>query len=78
VVESGEYEERGIDCVASSVEAAVAHLKKRYAAYKVTWSEPKLLAYATPVFYLTGSFEHIQGLSTKHDSDYTISEYQVE
>jgi len=79
VVETGEYEERSVSFVASSVEAAVARLKKIYVAYEVTWGEPKRnLHTSQSVFEVTGTFAYSPNLSTKHDTDYTISEYEVE
>lgn len=81
MVESGEYEERSIDFVASSVEAAVAHLKKRHVAYEVIWSEPKQNVGYLPgwvVFEVTGSFAYSPNHSTKHETEYSISEYEVQ
>ncbi len=45
VIESGEYEQRSVDGVAVSLEAAVAFVKTRYGANIVKWDDVALQAY---------------------------------
>ncbi len=70
VIESGEYEQRGVNGVAVSVAAAVEWLKALYPPpYVVTWGEPAQDEYYLPkfvIFRITGHFEAVQGYSVKH------------
>jgi len=64
VVESGEYEMRGTDAVASSVPAAIAEVKRIYGPpYVVRWEEPVATKRG---WEMTAHFEGVVGLSAKH------------
>jgi hypothetical protein len=72
VVESGDYEQRGVVLVAASVEAAFAAVKAIYGApYRVHWQQADAET-------LVGDFEAIDGYSTQHTAYYDVTEYEVE
>lgn len=76
IVESGDYEQRGIDLVAASPEAAVAAIKGRYdnGHYVVRWEDPTS---DDRGWTLVGHFDAVPGWSTEHRAIYDITEYEV-
>lgn len=79
LIESGEYEQRGVFGVAESLEAAIAHVKTEFGPpYIVRWEQPKKSDYPEfPMITLTGHFEAVPGYSTEHTADYDITECTV-
>lgn len=75
VVESGEYSQRFINLVASSLESAVAALRSRYGLPDTVWDDP--VREDPYVFTVTGHFQHHVGISTKHDCEFSIELYEV-
>lgn len=76
VIESGEYEDRSVDGVAASVEAAVRFIKKRFGdPYIVEW-EP-LKKCEEEEFALIGHFEDVPNFSIKHRGIYNITRYEL-
>ncbi len=69
MVESGEYEQRGVMFIAASKDAAIRAVKDSYADYKVVWAETD--------GGLAGTFEELQYLSTKHIAYFDITEWTV-
>lgn len=75
VVQSGEYEQRGIDLIAESFDAAVEALKRRYAPpYVVTWDEPV----HEPYEGIGATFASVRGYSVAHSTFFDIQEWDVE
>ena len=76
IVESGEYEQRGIVLVAASREAAFEAVKALYGPpYRVKWSiapEDKYDAEA-----LIGEFEQVTGYSVGHTARFDATPYDV-
>jgi hypothetical protein len=71
VIESGEYENRGVDGVAISTDAADRFIRARFPApYIVTWNRVDDTT-------LVGEFEQVLGRSTRHQSTYDFTEYEV-
>lgn len=83
VVESGDYEQRGIDLIAESVEAAVAALKARYGSpYIVEWGEIEERSGVTQgnpwrELTLKARHSHVPGYAVGHTNTYTFSEWDV-
>ena len=69
VVESGDYDSRGVDGVAISPEAAVEAIKARHAEYKVKWHEPTKDGES---MCLRGDFAFMRGKSTQHTEYFDI------
>lgn len=75
IVETGEYEQRGIWGVYASVEAGVAAIKEDYGPpYIVEWADPDSSA---KHLSLVGTFQHVAGYSTAHTASFDFSEYEV-
>ena len=82
VCESGEYEDRGIDFVCSSVESGVAHLKAMYLApYVVTWGDLVEEVWGDKgqyrTFKIVGHFEAVSRYSIRHNCEYEFEEHEV-
>lgn len=76
VVESGDYEQRGIDVVAESLDAAVAAVKSMYAEpYKVEWSDVAESGWGT--FSIRAHFEAVPGKSTEHEAIFSFTPFDV-
>lgn len=77
VMETGDYEQRFVSGVYSSPEVAFDILRETYRSpYVVTWNgiEVEGEDYAT----ITGQFEAVQGLSTKHASGFELTRYEID
>jgi hypothetical protein len=72
IIESGDYEQRGVDGVASTPEAAIAWLKKDS---KGRWDEPVMCD--DECWTITGHWEFEMGVSSKHSREFQISRYQL-
>ena len=76
VIESGEYEQRFVNAVASSPEAALEYLRNLYShPYVVTW-EP--LVKDGEDYSITGHFEAETGFSIKHTCVYSLTKYELD
>jgi hypothetical protein len=76
VVESGDYEQRGIDVVAKSLDAAVEAVKAMYPPpYEVKWGEVSESGWGQ--FSLRGDFDAVPGKSTKHETVFTFTAFDV-
>ena len=72
VVETGEYEQRGILCVADSFGAAVDAVKRAYGPpYVVAWQDADACG-------LRGHFSAVLGYAMEHDADFSITEWPVD
>ena len=72
VVESGDYDQRMVVCVAASRDAAVSHVKDVYGPpYVVQWSERE--THSDGGLTLTGTFQAVPGKSTSHTAHFDIS-----
>lgn len=71
VVESGDYEARGIDGIYSSVESAVSHIKTRY-------GHPYVVAWELDELTLIGHFEVVLNYSSQHTSCFDIKKWEVD
>lgn len=70
VVESGDYEQRGIRYIAESFDTAVDVVKAAYGPpYRVAWTVDGQ--------GLTGTFEAVVGYSIAHTARFDITEYAV-
>lgn len=77
VCESGEYENRGINLVAATLQAAIAAIKARYGPpYVVRWDEPKLEKWGD--WSLTGHFEVVPGYSIQYTDYFEFVRWDVE
>ena len=75
VIETGDYSERGVFGVASSLEAAVHYVKARYQGpYIVAWEEK---TDSQGELYLEGRFEFVSHHSTEHKARYDFVRYAV-
>ncbi len=75
IVESGDYEQRGIDLVAESLEAAIKAIKERYGPpYIVEWDELNEDKWGLS---LTGNFAHVAGKSAEHTGTFEIAAWDV-
>jgi hypothetical protein len=71
LVEEGEYEDRGVVGVYSSIDNAVTGIKAQYPSpYIVKWKLKEKT--------LIGYFAKVTGYSTKHTEEYDISEVIVD
>ena len=76
VVESGDYENRGIVLVADSLESAVGAVKTLYEfPYIVRWEDVGEDEVEGGV--LVGHFDAVLHYSTKHTAEYEVSRYDV-
>jgi len=71
LIESGDYEQRGVDGIATSYKSAVELITNRYRnPYIVEWSDND--------GYLLGNFECVPNYSTKHTAQFDITEIPIE
>ncbi len=76
IVESGDYEQRGIALVAESLEAAIKAIKDRYGPpYIVEWNALK--DEGEWGHSLTGNFAHVTGRSSEHTGTFEIRTWDV-
>ena len=76
VVESGEYEQRGIELVDISPEACEVAIKSRYGEpYKVRWEPLRRIGDGEQE--LVGYFEAVQHFSTTHTNYFTMTRYPL-
>jgi len=76
IVETGDYEQRGIVLVASSLEAAVRAIKERYGPpYIVEWGELK--DEGEWGHSLSGKFAQVTGRATAHTATFDIGAWGV-
>ena len=69
---TGDYENRGVDGVYASREAAIEGTKRTYGPpYKVEWT-------LDSDGYLVGTFESVPGYSTNHRASWGFEEWEVE
>lgn len=67
LVESGDYEDRGVDLIAESPEAAVEALKAMFPPpYRVEWSPIGYRLSRSDDCYIVGMFDAVQGHSSAH------------
>lgn len=77
VMESGEYEQRHVCGVFSSIDAARRDLERTYAPpYRVTWREESTEDGGRHAFI--GEFEGVMGLSTPHTGTYDLTRTTVD
>ena len=75
VIESGEYEQRGVDGVALSPDHGLQFLQDRYKdPYVVKWLPLERNGNGASV---TGQFEAVQGFSIKHTCRFDMTEHEV-
>ncbi len=75
VVQTGDYEQRGICLIAASLEVAVKAIKERYPApYKVTWEE---LVQQGSDYELKGHFEQVPHYAIERTAYFDIEEMEV-
>lgn len=81
LVESGDYEQRGVDLIADSLETAVAAIKTRYGPpYIVAWDElaqHEWEGQSHEEWTLVGHFEQVIHYSTQHVGRFDISRWVV-
>lgn len=70
VVESGAYEQRGINLIAATRDAALA-------AVKATYGEPYRVQWRAADDGLIGDFENVPGYACAHTAHFSVTEYQV-
>ena len=76
LIESGEYEQRGVWGVADSVVSAVEFIKQKFPPpHQVSWDEPVQLDDDT--WRLTGAFGAVQYYSIEHENTFDITKYEV-
>ena len=74
-MESGEYEQRGVDAVFASPDAALPYLRNLYGIpYVVDWIGPVKDDWG---FYIEGVFQRVIGYSTNHTARYELAEWDV-
>ena len=77
LIESGDYEQRSVDGVADSLEAAVAFLKECYPPpYKVRWGE--LVKVADDEYEIIGHFAPVLHYSRLHNCRFTMTPVQLQ
>ncbi len=77
VVETGDYEQRGVFLVATSIDAAVQSIKAAYAApFRVTWDSPTVPD-TMGCARLCGHFADVPGYSIAHEAIYDMTPYEV-
>ena len=77
IIETGDYEENFVFGVAASLDSAVSYIKKTYnSPYYVVWSDVKMSGEGGATLY--GYFAAVDGYSTKHNEEYSISEIEVQ
>lgn len=73
VVETGDYEQRGVMLIAASLEVAIREIKKEYVNYEAIWNDPVAGQWWTSI---EGAFRRrSDGYSFKAKFD--IEEYEV-
>ena len=80
LIETGEYAQRDVFGVASSLDAAVAYVKRAYGPpYVVEWEDVEQDEWQKEHNWwtLVGNFEGVQGYSTRHRGVYDISPWPV-
>jgi len=78
VVETGDYKQRHVSAVASSIDKAVEAIKATYPPpYVVAWQEVEHLANGADA-RLVGKFEWVPGYSTEHVGEWDISAYEID
>lgn len=78
-MESGDYEQRGVDGIWRTLEGVVAGLKEKYGQppYKVTWDAPVAAEYDPRGWRVRGHFEMVPNYSVGHVQDYDITEWEL-
>lgn len=75
VIESGEYEQRGVNGVAASVETAAKFIRAGYGEpYVVKWDAP---IQCGDEWELHGHFSAVLGYSSDHEAIYTFTKYTL-
>lgn len=78
VSETGDYEQRGVWGVHSSVAAGLEDLRRAFKApYRVTWESP-VSGYAEGAVEVTGFFDAVPGYSIRHSATWTFTPYVVD
>ncbi len=77
IVESGDYEQRGVDLVADSMDAAARAIQRRYSSppYVVEW-KPVLVV--DGIGTLVGEFADVPGWSVGHTGVFEITAYELQ
>ena len=77
IVESGEYEQRFVQGIFSSVENAIASIKRPYTApYIVKWDDPR--HDGEGVITLVGNFSRVEGYCGDGPAEWTITPITVD
>jgi len=76
VIETGEYEQRGIFGIAISVEAAIKHIKEVYGPpYRVRWGE--LIKHDSDCYEIGGRFADVPDYACSHTEGFEITRYEL-